>query len=51
MPGDTTFATRQISSDEVLRYTTLSFRDAAGVHWERGPDGSLRERTPLPAIE
>lgn len=44
MPGDTTSAEHRFSdADEALKYTALTFRDAAGIRWIRWPDGALWE--------
>jgi hypothetical protein len=43
-PGSTAVSGRQISYQEALETTVLTFRDAAGARWMRMPDGTLREQ-------
>jgi hypothetical protein len=48
MPGDISSAERLFSVDQALKYTALTFRDAAGIHWVRWPDGALQEVSRAP---
>jgi len=43
MPGDASSAERLFSARQALKYTALTFRDAAGLRWVRWPDGVLQE--------
>jgi hypothetical protein len=42
MPGDISSAHHRFSA-QAFKYTALTFRDAAGIHWVRWPDGALQE--------
>ena len=42
MPGDISSPRHRFSA-EAFKYTALTFRDAAGIHWVRWPDGALQE--------
>jgi hypothetical protein len=44
-PGSVAESGRQISYQEALETTVLTFRDAAGAHWMRMPNGTLKEQT------
>jgi hypothetical protein len=43
-PGGVAESGRQISYQEALKTTVLTFRDAAGARWIRMPDGTLKEQ-------
>jgi len=43
-PGSVAESGRQISYQEALETTVLTFRDAAGARWIRMPDGTLKEQ-------
>jgi hypothetical protein len=43
MPGDVSSSEDLYSGHQALHYTALTFRDAAGIHWARWPDGFLLE--------
>jgi hypothetical protein len=44
LPGQTSPAMRAFDPPEALTYAYLTFRDAEGIYWTRGPAGDFRER-------
>jgi hypothetical protein len=51
LPGEAIPATRLVAAGEAVRFTILTFRDAAGLFWQRYPNGLLEELSAAPTFD